>query len=243
MWSVRTGFDPAEARQVALREGLATLAQGLMFPFGWVKSRHKPLRDPSIRTVVLVHGLGANRACFYPMQAYLAARGHRRQLAYTHPSCPSIEALAIQLKRRIDDEVKGGRVDIVAHSLGGLIARFYVQQLGGDRRVDRVITLGSPHSGTYASMFVPSSFVRQLEPDGPFLDHLAAQPLSKSVRFHTFGAAGDSLILPRESAMLDGAEHAMFDGHGHNSLLMARAVLAASDDALRRPAPRDAQLA
>lgn len=229
---VRTGFDPDVAKQVALREGLATVAQGLLYPFGWVRSRHKPLRDPSIRTVVLVHGLAANRACFYPMQAYLGARGYKRQLAYTHPSRPSIEALAIELKRRIDAEVKGGRIDIVAHSLGGLIARFYVTQLGGHRRVDRVITLGTPHHGTYASMFVPSGFVRQLEPEGPFIQHLGAEPPPSGVRFFTFGAAGDALILPRSSALLPGAEGQMFDGQGHTSLLMAPSVLAAVHRAL-----------
>ncbi|CAM5527705.1 hypothetical protein SMICM304S_05241 [Streptomyces microflavus] len=39
-------------------------------------------------------------------------------------------------------------VDIVGHSLGGLIARYYVQRLGGDRRVRTLVTLGTPHGGT-----------------------------------------------------------------------------------------------
>jgi len=39
-------------------------------------------------------------------------------------------------------------VTIVAHSMGGLIARYYVDCLGGDRRVGRVIYLGGPHAGT-----------------------------------------------------------------------------------------------
>ena len=48
---------------------------------------------------------------------------------------------------------------MVGHSLGGLIARYYVTRLGGDERVHTLVTLGTPHSGTYSAYALPSPAV------------------------------------------------------------------------------------
>ncbi|MEL6349283.1 MAG: alpha/beta fold hydrolase, partial [Myxococcota bacterium] len=60
-----------------------------------------------------------------------------------------------ELAEMIADKLEGlcarhdlERLHIIGHSKGGLIARTYVQQLGGDRRVKSLITLGTPHHGT-----------------------------------------------------------------------------------------------
>lgn len=231
---MRTDFDPVASRRAIAVEALAMTGQALMMPFGRVRSRHRPLRRRDLRTLVFVHGLGANRATFYPLQAWLGARGHRRQFAVNHGSGPSIEALAIHLKRQIDANIKGGRVDIIAHSLGGLIARVYVQQLGGARRVDRLITLGTPHRGTYAAMFVPSAFVRQLAPDGPFIRHLDALPAPDVQTLSVVGGA-DTLILPRASAGAPFGEVRRFEGLGHTAMLWSPAVYRSIERALRTP--------
>jgi hypothetical protein len=56
---------------------------------------------------------------------------------------------ADRLKAFIDSRVKNGKsVDIIAHSMGGLIARVYVQRLGGGSRVKNLIMLGTPHLGS-----------------------------------------------------------------------------------------------
>lgn len=39
-------------------------------------------------------------------------------------------------------------ITIIAHSMGCLIARYYIERLGGKRRVERVVLLGGPHAGT-----------------------------------------------------------------------------------------------
>ena len=51
------------------------------------------------------------------------------------------------------------RMHVVGHSLGGLIARYYVTRLGGDERVHTLVTLGTPHSGTYSAYALPSPAV------------------------------------------------------------------------------------
>jgi triacylglycerol esterase/lipase EstA (alpha/beta hydrolase family) len=101
-------------------EGLCVLAHAAIYPFGFRRSRHRTPRSADRRTLVLVHGLGANRSSFFALQAYLRLSGFRDQLATSYRPRGSIEALALQLKRTIDDRVRGGRIDVIAHSMGGL---------------------------------------------------------------------------------------------------------------------------
>src|ERR1700730_4789674 len=57
---------------------------------------------------------------------------------------------ALRLRNEIERRLSGNsdKVDIVAHSMGGLIARIYIQSLGGDSRVENLIMLGTPHLGS-----------------------------------------------------------------------------------------------
>lgn len=218
-----------------MKEGLATVAHSLMMPFGLLRSRHQPERKKDIRTVVFVHGLGANRANFFPLQTYLKAKGYTRQLAFNYRSTGSIEGMAIRLRNEIKAQVKGGRIDIIAHSMGGLVSRYYVQQLGGSRRVDRLITLGTPHRGTYASMFVPSALVTQMKPEGPFIRHLEGLT-PPAVRVLSLAAADDLLITPRSSALCSFGDSIMLEDLGHLGLLLSPKVFGIVARALEDPA-------
>lgn len=66
----------------------------------------------------------------------------------------SVEEIATELADYVQGEysANGVPVDIVAHSLGGLIVRSMLQQRGSDLLVGRVITLGTPHAGVYFSL-------------------------------------------------------------------------------------------
>jgi triacylglycerol esterase/lipase EstA (alpha/beta hydrolase family) len=172
---LRSDFDRNEVRGAILREGLAFLAHGVLLPFGW-RSAPPTERRPDQRTLVFVHGLGSSRGGLLPLQAWLRLHGHRSQYAFAYRSRGSIEGLALRLKRFLDGHVRGGRISLIAHSMGGLVARFYLQQLGGARRVDQLITLATPHHGSHAANFIPAPLVRQLLPEGPFIRHLNALP-------------------------------------------------------------------
>ena len=220
-------------RRNVLREALATVAHGVLFPFGYLPSRHRPLRAKDIDTVVFVHGLAANRACLFPLQLWLTRAGWGRQLSFNYSTSGSVEKMALRLKREIDDNVRGGRIHIVAHSLGGLVARYYVQALDGDRRVDSVITLGTPHRGTYPSVYAPSAMLQQLRPDGAFLRHLEALPPPRHARFLCVGASSDHLVVPAEHAFAPfGDRLPLFEELGHNTLLLSPSVFRAVAAAL-----------
>jgi pimeloyl-ACP methyl ester carboxylesterase len=233
-------FDPRAVRRAVLREAGALLVQGLLYPFGRKAAPPRPERRPDIRTVVLVHGLGANRGIFYPLQWYLRRFGHRRIRAINLGRARSVQALSLRLKRDLDATVKGGRIAIVAHSLGGLVARHYVQALGGARRVELLITLGTPHLGTHASTFIPTHLLHQLRPDSRFIQELNALPWPEETGLYCIGGDEDICVLPREAALLPGAAGGLLPGVGHHGLLLSPRAFARVAEALAavRPDPR-----
>ncbi len=211
--------EPDGVRRAIRREALSFLAHGLLLPFGFHRRRPRPERRREQRTLVFVHGLMANRSGFLPLQAYLRLYGHRRQISVNYRSSGSLEKLALQLKREIDAAIGGGRIDLVAHSMGGLVSRFYLQELGGARRVDRLITLGTPHQGTHAANFIPSALVRQLLPEGPFIRHLNSLPAPDGLQATSIVAGRDLLIQPVHAARCPFGDAVHFDDLGHVELL------------------------
>ena len=115
---MRSDFDAEGVRGAIVREGLAFLAHGILLPFGRVATGAPTERRPDLHTLVFVHGLGSNRAGFLPLRTWLRLHGHWRQLSFGYRSRGSIEAIALRLKRALDDHVRGGRITLVAHSMG-----------------------------------------------------------------------------------------------------------------------------
>lgn len=228
---MRTDHDPSKARWGLLREAGAAIGHGLMFGLGYLPSRHRAKRARDIHTVVFVHGLSGNRAQFFPLQGYLKWRGYDRQYSYNYRSTDSIEAKGLELKRHLDEHVKGGRITLVAHSMGGLVSRVYLQMLGGDRRVQTLITLGTPHQGSHAAAWMPTQLVSQLKPSGPFLSHLNSLPMPRDVRCVSFAAEDDLMVLPGTNALGFGEDVLLRDA-GHLDILMSRPVFQRIGDEL-----------
>jgi triacylglycerol lipase len=96
------------------------------------------------------------------------------------------------------------RIDIVAHSMGGLATRYFLLN-GGDVHVRRVVFLATPHMGTVAAHFGWGEGAREMEPQSTFLlGLLRAQPIPSGVRAITIRTPLDLHVLPPESATLPG---------------------------------------
>lgn len=224
------------AWQLALRESLALLAAGALYPFGIAAQQRSTPRKRAQRTVVLVHGYLANRSTLLPLAGYLRWRGVRQVLAFNYPSSAGVERGAIALRDYLRRHVPGGRVDLVCHSLGGLVARVYLQQLGGARRVDQCITLGTPHRGTYNSYWVASRVGRELRPDSSLLARLEASTAqAERVRFLSVVAGSDNLVVPRVFAAHE--EVVRIPEMGHVGMLFSHRVLHLVADRLLEGAP------
>src|SRR5262245_3334582 len=105
------------------REAAAFLAAGLLLPFGVRSSDRRTPRRREQRTIVLVHGYLANRSTLYPLATYLRLRGIGQVLTFNYESTLGVERAARALRTYLRSHVRGGRIDLVCHSLGGLVAR------------------------------------------------------------------------------------------------------------------------
>jgi pimeloyl-ACP methyl ester carboxylesterase len=129
------------------------------------------------RPVVLVHGIGDNRSAFTVLRRTLRRRGFSRIVTVNYsPLTSDVRKAAAALAghvERVCEQSGYEQVFLVGHSLGGIIARYYVQRLGGDARVSTLVTLGSPHAGSQLARIAPLLVGRQLRPDSDLMRELA----------------------------------------------------------------------
>ncbi|MFD7461355.1 MULTISPECIES: esterase/lipase family protein [unclassified Streptomyces] len=217
-----TGLSTALLKATALE--IAILAGHLLlYPSGITQERRpsappSPSRSPGTAPlrlptqdrppVVLLHGFIDNRSVFVLLRRSLAQHGGQRveSLNYSPLTC-DIRTAAALLGRHIEEicERTGSeRADVVGHSLGGLIARYYVQRLGGDHRVRTLVTLGTPHSGTRVARLANAHpIARQMRPGSDVLEELAGPAPGCRTRFVSFWSDLDHVMDPPEAARLD----------------------------------------
>src|SRR4051812_10851562 len=153
-------------------ELLALAASSLLYPFGLGASRRCTPRRSEQRTIVFVHGYMGNRSSFYPLAGFLKLLGAGQLLSFSYSSARGIEHAALELRDALRRRVRGGRIDLVCHSLGGVIPRPWLHPLGGARRVDRCVLLGTPDRGTYNAYWLLSRIGRELRPDSALIRRL-----------------------------------------------------------------------
>lgn len=185
--------------------------------------------------VLLLHGFVDNRSAFTVLRRSLLRNGWTcvQALNYSPLTC-DIRTAAELLGPHIEQvcEQSGHRrVDIVGHSLGGLIARYYVQCLGGDAQVRTLVTLGTPHSGTRAiPALAPHPLARQMRPGSAVLKELASPAKGCGTRFAAFWSDLDQLMIPVASARLEHPDlvtrNIKVSGIGHLALPVHGAVAA-----------------
>src|SRR5512142_3174790 len=156
--------------------------------------------------ILLLHGVIGNRSSFVVLRRLLRRRGFHRLVAVnyqvlTHDVRSAAGLLAGQVTA-LSEATGSERIHIVAHSLGGVIARYYIQRLGGDAQVHTLVTLGSPHRGTTAAGLVPHPVGRQLRPGSDLISELAEPAPACRTRFVAFWSDLDLLMLPKHAAQV-----------------------------------------
>lgn len=196
-----------------------------------------PLRylDPEAAAtpIVLLHGYFHNRSAFLVMRRALKRFGYRSVTTMNYNVIGhDVPELATELAEHVDDvlaQVEGTRVHLVGHSLGGLVARYYIQELSGHEKVHTCITLGTPHQGTYAAFVGRGKAARQLRPGSPLIRQLGRSARRTPVRFVSYYSNLDSLVLPASNGKLTEpalrASNILVKDLGHLSLLMSRPVI------------------
>lgn len=125
--------------------------------------------------VVLIHGIFDTERVFRRMRSALHGQGFAVHPVNLTPNNgkAGLDRLAEQLAASV--EAKFGLrqpIDIVGFSMGGLVARDFLQRLGGNKRVERLITIATPHNGTWTAFLLGNAGARQMRPGSPFLKDL-----------------------------------------------------------------------
>ena len=176
--------------------------------------------------ILLVHGLADNRSVFTVLRRSLRRRGFGRVHTVNYsPLTRDVRAAARSLGRAVEslcEQTGYERVHVIAHSLGGVIARYYVQRLGGDARVHTLVTLGAPHAGTQSARLLPVRLCRQLRPGSDLLTELAGPAAGCRTRFVAVWSDLDQVVYPKCNARIDhpdlDARNVLLRGVGHTSL-------------------------
>jgi pimeloyl-ACP methyl ester carboxylesterase len=139
------------------------------------------------------------------------------------PPLASMERFARQLAARVDEVCRAAgteRAIIVAHSMGGLVARCWIARLGGAARAARLVTLGTPHHGTLLARGFPAGWAGEMLCGSEWLERLDAD----SIPVASIYSRRDEFIAPQDSACLEGAHNIAFEDLGHLELLRSADV-------------------
>ena len=216
-----TGFH-LSTKALGLRahvtETISTLREVVLMPRDLQPVVPRELRQED-DVVVLVHGFFASAGVFRPMKNALVARTGSKVASFTHAPGVGIERIARALERIVDGVPASCRVHLIGHSLGGLVARWYVQELGGHTRVAQTISLGSPFGGTVRAHPFPFLVGRDLSCRSPTLARLRARAHEHDVPHTSLVGQRDLVVVPAESAVFPRGDVISLPHCGHNTLL------------------------
>jgi pimeloyl-ACP methyl ester carboxylesterase len=186
-------------------------------------------QGPGARPVLLLHGVLCNGRVWGALRRRLSIEG------YGPIETPDIEPLLGDLDhqaraveptlRALQARGSGAGVLIVAHSMGGLVARALLRDVGS-QAIRGIITVATPHHGTVFARGLPGRATRQLARGSPWLGALnAAQEGRFGVPVTSIFSSDDNLVAPAESARIDGADNRVLSGVGHLGMLSSGSAL------------------
>ena len=198
---------------------------------------------PESPPVLIIHGFLGTRGSMYMLERRLVADGFvcvSFNLGTLNVRDIRRSAFLIHRKiERILAQTPSQKIDIIGHSMGGLIGLYYVKKLGGHTRVRKLIMMGTPVRGTWAALAgvvtlgLWSTSSWQLLPRSRFLDELAQGPIPPGVEVSSIAAARD-WVVPLATTRMPGI-NAMTVPLGHSSLVVSEEVYRRVVHTLRPP--------
>jgi triacylglycerol lipase len=193
--------------------------------------------DPTLRPVILVHGIHSDGGCMRRLEKHLRSQG-RIVFSPSLRPCTGrapIEELAAQLASFADRNLPRRKFDLVGFSMGGLVSRYYVQRLGGLERVEHFVTMATPHQGTKMAWLHPGRApgVVQMRPRSQFLLDLDRDAdVLRQIKFTSFYTPLDTIVVPARSSAMPQARNISMLASIHPSFLLEKRCLRAIGRAL-----------
>lgn len=184
--------------------------------------------DNRRQAVVFVHGLFCNRAFWAPWMRQARALGLPHVAISLEPVIGSIDAYAPAIDAAVARAIAAtGRPPVlVCHSMGGLAARAWLRTPGASGRAAHVVTIASPHAGTWMARLGHGASARQMRPGSAWLQRLAQDEVRiPSVPFTCWYSNCDNIVFPVSTAARAGADNRFVPGQPHVALAFDARVL------------------
>ena len=186
-------------------------------------------RSQGRRGVVFIHGFICNRGFWTPWLRQARARGHPFIAVNLEPLFGSIDDYAPTIDHAVTalTAATGLPPLLVCHSMGGVAARAWLRAGANAARVHRVVTIGSPHQGTWLGQFSRMRNGRQMASGSDWLRQLAADCAARAQPgFTCWYSNCDNVVFPSSHATLPGADNRLVTGAAHVELAFHPTVMA-----------------
>jgi triacylglycerol lipase len=231
---------PLRAFVVATLSSVALLAgcdgAGPLMPGDASRNVIAPERHP----ILFVHGWNSSGTVWNTMKSRFQADGWTAaQLhSWSYNTSQSNATTAKVIATKVDSILAATgatRVDVIAHSMGGLSSRYYARNLGGDTRIDAWVSLGGPNHGTTSAYGCIQTSCLEMRPGSTYLTALNANDETPGApRYATWWSACDAVIDPDNSVPLAGATNTQTACLSHSALMSDATVYAQVRDLVHR---------
>jgi triacylglycerol lipase len=199
----------------------------------------QPHTQSSRNPVLLIHGITDTSSKMRKIGSYLHGLGWQVHTIDLQPNNGDarLEILAAQVADLVSQTFAPQQpIDIIGFSMGGLVARYYLQRLGGIDRVQRFISISSPHRGTLAAYFSTRPGCVQMRPDSKFMRDLnRGLTVLARLNFTSLWTPFDLIILPPSSSQLGIGTEVMLPVAAHPLMVFDRGCLETIAAALAQP--------
>jgi len=183
------------------------------------------------RGVVFIHGFVCNRGFWTPWLHALRADNRAFVAVNLEPVFGSIERYPAIVEAAVRQVTASTGLPpvLVCHSMGGLAARAWLRSIGYASRVHRVITIGSPHRGTWLARFSRLANGRQMQRSGEWLEQLARDEAGAALPpFTCWYSNCDNIVFPPSTCTLPHADNRLVTGAAHVELAFRPEVMQGS---------------
>ncbi|MGK5546595.1 esterase/lipase family protein [Streptomyces sp. URMC 127] len=183
--------------------------------------------------VVFVHGYLSDGVTWDPAIAAFLVAGYQPGDLFTYSydffasNKTSAQGLA-DFVAKVKARTGADKVDIVNHSMGGLVSLWYAKELGGAANIKHLASLAAPHHGTYIAGMctVVSVSCQEMSPGSAFLKTLATgDETPGAVDYRTWYSPCDGVINPFTSTPLAGAVNTLVPCETHLGFLTDAGLL------------------
>lgn len=196
--------------------------------------------DPQRQTIVFVSGFGAPQRGLRIIKRRLVRDGYNVVLFSLHwqDVTGGVGDMALSLGREIlnlKKVVHSSPVHIVAHSAGGIVARFYIQLLGGSHYCETLTTLATPHHGTWLALLgffshlaMVGKYLLQLSPRSRTIRKLNEKPIPTDLMMTSIYSTDDWICnaktarLPRRYENCSNVKSVVVRGLSHSDFLLSK---------------------